>query len=338
MFHNWLDRWDEGRAQRGEEAKKVTDLILDADRAFPGMGAVETVDEFCALAERAAADPGFFDPPDTGDDAFELRDGLLTFPSDVPTDVAENNLAWARITESGKRDKAVVIFHHWNAESRNRQIAGFLSRQGITVIEIAMPYHLERKRPGSLYADYMLSANLGRTVQAVRQAVWDGRKLIRWLKREGYRDVSVLGMSLGSWIAGLVAAHETAVSRASLFLTAGSLAEMVWTGRATRSIRKSLEPHLTLAQLQRAWAPLNLENHVDKLARPSLEIHVILASRDTVVLPDLSERLLKRLQNAGARVSVLRLNCGHYSLGRPPYILGAGWSLKRFLLKEGCAM
>ncbi len=109
---------------------------------------------------------------------------------------------------------------------------------------------------------------------------------------------------------------------------------MVWTGRATRSIRKSLEPHLALAQLQRAWAPLDLENHADRLARPSLEIHVILASRDTVVLPDLSERLLKRLQNAGARVSVLRLNCGHYSLGRPPYILGAGWSLKRFLMRK----
>lgn len=59
MFHNWLDRWDEGRAQRGEEAKKTTDLILDADRAFPGMGAAETVEELCVLAETAAADPDF---------------------------------------------------------------------------------------------------------------------------------------------------------------------------------------------------------------------------------------------------------------------------------------
>lgn len=334
MFHKWLDRWDEERAQRGEEAKKITDLILDAHRAFPSTGAAETVEEFCVLGETAAADPDFFEPPDASDHSFELRDGWLKFPSDIATDVAENNIVWARITESGKRDQAVVIFHHWNATSRNRQIAGFLSWQGITVIEIAMPYHLERKRPGSLYADYMLSANLGRTMHAVKQAVWDGRKLIRWLKREGYRHVSVLGMSLGSWIAGLVAAHEPAVSRASLFLTAGSLAEMVWTGRATRSIRASLEPHLSLAQLQRAWAPLNLENHADRLARPSLELHVILASRDTVVLPDLSERLLGRLNNAGAKVSVLRLNCGHYSLGRPPYILGAGWSLKRFLLRK----
>lgn len=334
MFHKWLDRWDEGRAQRGEEAKKTTDLILDAHRAFPGMGAAETVEEFCVLAETAAADPSFFDQPDSNEQAFDLRDGWLKFPSDVATDVAENNIVWARITESGKRDHAVVIFHHWNATRRNRQIAEFLSWQGITVIEIAMPYHLERKRPGSLYADYMLSANLGRTMQAVRQAVWDGRKLIGWLKCEGYRDVSVLGMSLGSWIAGLVAAHESAVSRASLFLTAGSLAEMVWTGRATRSIWASLEPHLSLAQLQRAWAPLNLENYTNRLARPSLELHVILASRDTVVLPDLSERLLGGLKNAGARVSVLLLNCGHYSLGRPPYIFGAGWSLKRFLQRK----
>jgi hypothetical protein len=334
MFHNWLDRWDEGRAQRGEEAKKTTDLILDADRAFPDMGAAETLEGFCVLAETAAVDPGFFEPPDASDHSFELRDGWLTFPSDVATDVAENNIVWARITESGKRDRALLIFHHWNATRRNRQVAGFLSRQGITVIEIAMPYHFERSRPGSLYADYMLSANLGRTVQAVRQAVWDGRKLIRWLKCEGYQDVSVLGMSLGSWVAGLVAAHEPAVARASLFLTAGSLAEMVWTGRATRSIRKSLEPHLSLAQLQRAWAPLSLENHTDRLARPSLELHAILASRDTVVLPYLSERLLGRLQSAGASVCVLRLNCGHYSLGRPPYILGAGWSLKRFLLRK----
>ncbi len=334
MFHNWLDRWDEGRAQRGEEAKKITDFILDADRAFPGMGAAETVEEFCVLAETAAADPDFFEPPDASDHSFELRDGWLTFPSDVATDVAENNIVWAKVTASGKRDRALVIFHHWNATRRNRQIAGFLSSRGITVIEIAMPYHFERSRPGSLYADYMISANLGRTVQALRQAVWDGRKLIRWLKCQGYQDVSVLGMSLGSWVAGLVAAHEPTVARASLFLTAGSLAEMVWTGRATRSIRKSLEPHLTLAQLQRAWAPLNLENHADRLARPGLELHVTLASRDTVVLPDLSERLLRRLETAGARFSALGLNCGHYSLGRPPYILGAGWSLMRFLFRK----
>lgn len=84
-----------------------------------------------------------------------------------------------------------------------RQIANFFSRRGITVVEIAMPFHFELR---------------------------------------------------------LIAAHDSAVSKASLFLTAGSLADMVWTGRATRLIRNSLEPDIELTDLRRAWGPLKLEN------------------------------------------------------------------------------
>ncbi|OAP35218.1 dienelactone hydrolase-related enzyme [Sinorhizobium glycinis] len=331
MYHNWLDRWDERRARRGEEAKKVTNFILDAGRAFPAEKRIETIDEFCVLADQALSDSRFYDEPSGSGQGFKRHDGWLRFPSDISTDVEENNVVWAKITESGSLDQALVIFHHWNASARNRQIAKFFSQHGITVVEIAMPYHFERSRPGSLYADYMLSSNLGRTIQSVRQAVWDGRKLIRWLKSEGYREVSVLGMSLGSWVAGLIAAHDPAVSKASLFLTAGSLADMVWTGRATRSIRDSLEPEIELSDLRRAWGPLNMENYVHRLARPNLDLHVVLAKRDKVVLPELSERFMQRLKDAGARPNVLELNCGHYSLAMPPYILLAGLSLKRFL-------
>ncbi|MGK9340278.1 alpha/beta fold hydrolase [Sinorhizobium meliloti] len=331
MYHNWLDRWDERRARRGEEAKKVTDFILDAGRAFPGEMRIETIDDFCVLADQAVSDPSFYDEPSGSGQDFKKHDGCLRYSSDISTDVEENNVVWAKITESGSLDQALVIFHHWNASARNRQIAKFFSQRGITVVEIAMPYHFERSRPGSLYADYMLSSNLGLTIQSVRQAVWDGRKLIRWLKSEGYREVSVLGMSLGSWVAGLIAAHEPAVTKASLFLTAGSLADMVWTGRATRSIHDSLEPAIELTDLRRAWGPLNLENYAHNLARSDLELHVVLATRDKVVLPELSRRFIQKLKDAGARPNVLELNCGHYSFAMPPYILLAGLSLKRFL-------
>lgn len=334
MFHSWLDRWDERRARRGEEGKKPTDFVLDAERAFPGAKKITSIEEFCALADQAVADPAFFDEPSVSDQGFERLDGWLKFPSDISTDIEQNNVVSAKITESGSFDQAMVIFHHWNASARNRQIANFFSQRGITVVEIAMPYHFERSRPGSVHADYMLSPNLGRTIQSVRQAVLDGRKLIRWLKSEGYREISVLGMSLGSWVAAIVAAHDLAVSKASLFLTAGSLADMVWTGRATRSIRDSLEPEIELTDLRRAWGPLNLENYAHSLARPDLDLQVVLAKRDKVVLPELSERFMQRLKDAGARPNILELNCGHYSLAMPPYILLAGLSLKR-LLRRG---
>ncbi|RWQ33163.1 MAG: dienelactone hydrolase-related enzyme [Mesorhizobium sp.] len=331
MLHSWLDRWDEQRAWRGEEGKKATDFVLDAERAFPGATKAASIEEFCVLADSALADPAFFDEPSGSGRGFEREEGWLRFRSGISTDIEANNVVWAKITESGSLNRAMVVFHHWNASARNRQIANFFSLLGVTVVEIAMPYHFERSRPGSAHADYMLSPNLGRTIQSVRQGVWDGRKLIAWLKSQGYREISVLGMSLGSWVAGLVAAHDPAVTKASLFLTGGSLADMVWTGRATRSIRDSLEPEIELTDLRRAWGPLNLENYAHSLARSDLDLHVVLAKRDKVVLPELSERFMQRLKDGGARPNILELNCGHYSLAIPPYILFAGLSLKRFL-------
>lgn len=334
MLYRWLDRWDERRAQRGEEGKAASDFVLAAELAFPGATNAATVADFCNLADRAAADPSYFDEPVGSELSIKVDNGLISFPSDISTGTSENNTVFARMKTGKGFDRALVVFHHWNARSRNDLLAKSFAQQGVTVVEIALPYHLERKRPGSSHADYMLSANLGRTIQSVRQAVLDGRKLIRWLKAQGYQEISVLGISLGSWIAGLIAAHDGTVKKAALFLTAGSLADMVWTGRATQSIRVSLEPSIELSHLNRAWGPLNLENYTDRLARPDLDILIVLAQRDRVVLPELSKRFVDQLRDAGARLNILETNCGHYSLTIPPFILSAGLRLRTLLLRR----
>lgn len=334
MYHKWLDRWDERRAQRGDAVKELTTLILDAQLAFPSADCAANIADFCALADRAVADPTFFNESSVSDLVYDRQDGWIEFQSPVLTATDANNIVRAQVTESRSNDHALVIFHHWNASSRSRQIARFFSSQGFTVVQIAMPFHLERSRPAASHADDMLSPNLGRTVGSMRQAVLDGRKLIRILQSEGYGQVSVLGMSLGSWVAGLVAAHDQTVKKAALFLTAGSLADMVWTGRATQHIRASLEHEIDLPQLRRAWGPLNLENYADKLARPDLDLQIVLAKRDTVVLPEISHQLVAKLKDAGTQPRVLELNCGHYSLSLPPQILWAGISVSRLLREK----
>lgn len=331
MYLNWLDRWDERRVQRGNALKARSEFALDADRAFPGAEHHVSLAEFCTLAEEATEDSTFFERPAASALDVQRAEGRLKFPSHIQTDVSENNMVWARVTESGGLDQALIVFHHWNAQRHQRHLANYFSRRGIAVIEIAMPYHFERRRPGSAYADYMLSANIGRTIQSVRQAVLDGRKLVAWLKNEGYGEISVLGMSLGSWVAGLVAAHDENVSKASLFLTADSLADMVWTGRATAAIRQSLEPDMSLPDLRKAWSPINQANYVGKLARPGLDLQLVLAKRDTVVVPELSHKFLESLRASGAHPDLLELNCGHYSLALPPHILFAGLRLRRLL-------
>jgi pimeloyl-ACP methyl ester carboxylesterase len=334
MYHRWLDRWDERRAQRGDALKEQTAFALDAALAFPDSHGVTSLAEFCALAGQATADPAFFADLSQQDTVVDRDDGWIRFSSSVSTGLAENDLVCAKVTEARSSDRALVVFHHWNASSRSPKLANFFSRRNITVVEMALPYHFERRRPSSSHADYMLSPNLGRTIQSVRQAVLDGRKLIRALKNEGYQDISVLGMSLGSWVAGLVAAHDPAVRRAALLLSAGSLADMVWTGRATRHIRASLDAEVGLADLRRAWAPLNLDNHADKLARTGLDLQFVVALRDTVVLPELSRQLIAKLKTAGAVPGILELNCGHYSLSLPPYVIRAGLSVSRLLSRS----
>jgi len=331
VYYRWLDRWDEGRARRGDDVKNVTDLALDPELVFSGESSAAGLDAFCVMAEAVTSDAErFFAPPGLVADA-SIEDEWIHFTSSAPTGIPSNDVVLAKLTRAGSFDHAVVVFHHWNATSRNRALARYLARQGIAVVEIALPYHLERSRPGASFADHMLSANLGRTLQSVRQAVLDGRQLIGILQRAGYRRVSVLGMSLGSWVAGLVAAQEHSVQKASLLLCAGSLADMVWSGAATRHIRAGLEGRAGLSDLRRAWSPLDLGSHATSLARPGLSVQIVLAKRDRVVLPELSETFVQQLQRAGASPQVMELNCGHYSLALPPYAIRLGISLSRFL-------
>lgn len=333
MFNKWLDQWDERRASLGEDLKEKANFELSTSMSFPNAKDSETIDGFCAAAEKAVLDPMFFAEP-AGAKCDFSRDGIwLDFPSEIATDIAENNTVRSKITEGGG-DHALLVFHHWNATKRQSKLAKFFSRRGITVVEMAMPYHLERSRPSATHADYMLGPNIGRTLQSVRQAVMDGRKTIRYLKSQGYKKISVVGFSLGSWIAGLLAANDPAVSKCSLFLSAGNLADMVWTGRATRLIRESIAPDIELSNLRRAWAPINLENYAKNLARPELKLQFVLAKRDTVVLPELSQQLINNLNESDVNPEVTWLNCGHYSISKPPFILFAGWGLNRLLQRS----
>lgn len=333
MLHKWLDQWDERRMRRRDDVKHPSELELDPWRAFPEAKNVASFAEFCRHAEMmVGCSNSFFAPTEDLPDVAH-QDGFLSFRSDISTGTIENDTVYAKVSEAKSSDHALIVFHHWNASDRNAQLAQFFAKRGITVFEMALPYHLERKRLGSLHADYMLSPNLGRTLQSVRQAVIDGRQLVRIAERAGYRKISVLGISLGSWVAGLIAAHDLSVRKASLLLTGGDLGEMTWTGGATRHIRTSLEGKIELQDLQRAWAPLNLTNYAHRLARPSLDLQLVLARRDQVVLPALSERFVDELRGAGASPDVRWMNCGHYSLTLPPFVVSVGLNAHRFFAR-----
>jgi hypothetical protein len=80
-------------------------------------------------------------------------------------------------------------------------------RLGLNVAVFTLPFHGPR-RVGRRSGDGYLSGNFVDTLHAQAQAVWDLRRLVGWLRREGAPAIGVHGISLGAYTAALLAALE----------------------------------------------------------------------------------------------------------------------------------
>ncbi|MCA1631319.1 MAG: abhydrolase domain-containing 18, partial [Acidobacteria bacterium] len=156
----------------------------------------------------------FYAPPEIED--FRLEGDELTWTSAVHTPTHENNTARARffpeLTLGGKPNdtrRAVVVLPEWNAKPPSHvALCHVLNRFGIAALRLTLPYHTGRRPPEMERAEHLVSTNVGRTLQSMRQAVLDTRAAVLWLTRQGYERVGVLGTSIGSCVAFLAFAHE----------------------------------------------------------------------------------------------------------------------------------
>jgi dienelactone hydrolase len=321
-FGSVVDRWDEEAASIDDAHKRDEVFELGATLAFPDLP--ETADaEIMGEVARAKSrnTHAFYAAHGRPSSPIACNDGWLTFESEIETEDAANNLAGAFILEGG-RSEAVLLIPHWNApQEPYLKLAARMHRLGYAASVLTLPYHHQRRRAEGNIADYFVSANLGRTIRAVRQAVSDARRIVDWLEGRGYRRIHVIGASLGSCIAGLVGAVDARICSTILLLTAGQFADVVWTGRATRHIATALRGAVTLDQLRQIWSIISLEPIIDLYSRPDHRLLIVSARRDKVVLPRLTADFVAKLRAAGAPASHTSLPCGHYSIGMLPFSL-----------------
>lgn len=331
MVYSLIDRLDEQRAKEGLLDKINISFKANIALVFPDYSGPNTIEDLEKLSLNASNDPKFYFLPESTIAVEKFEDGILRAHSAIQHCVPQNKWVWAKYTKAKNSKHAVLVFHHWRASKRNSKLSWILSQMGYSVLEVALPYHLERSENGVYDANYFVSADVTRTFLNVKQSVLDGKMLVSWLQQEGYKDISVLGMSMGSWIASLVAAHDERISRAALFLAGSSAADLVWTSKATPMIKQSIEEHMTLEQLRRIWAPFDLTNYSTLLTRKGLQMYILLAKRDTVVIPELSTKYIQSLYDSGGSPKIHRLNCGHYTLGKFPFNIAAIYGLVKFL-------
>ncbi|MGH9788675.1 MAG: RcgR family putative quorum lactone hydrolase, partial [Candidatus Acidiferrales bacterium] len=264
---------------------------------------------------------------------------LLTFPSALQSLYPENNLVYGRVfrargeAANGRRPKrAVVVLPQWNAQPESHvNICRVLAFFGITAVRLSLPYHDERKPAGLERADYMVSPNVGLTIQASRQAVLDARRTVRWLTQQGYERLGILGTSIGSAVAFITLAHEPAL-RAGVFLHVSTyFADVVRMGMTTSHVWAGLEGQVTADELRHYWAPISPYPYVPKLKGAGKKLLLVSGRYDLSFPFELTQQLWRALDEHEVAHEKLVLPCGHYTLGRLPFSYWAGLRFVPFL-------
>src|SRR6266550_2019034 len=182
---------------------------------------------------------------------------FLRFTSPVRTPFPENNLANARWFPARGR-RALVLLPHWNSDAiAYTGLCRVLNLLGIAVLRLSMPYHDIRMPAEIRRADYAVSANIGRTLDACRQGVIDVRCCLDWHGqstrhiREGLEPQIDLERLRGLW---------SAISPMSYF------------DQFSRSPKKSL---IIYAKYDLTFLPEFSRQVVDQFARHNLDHKVV---------------------------------------------------------------
>jgi hypothetical protein len=256
---------------------------------------------------------------------------FLRFTSPVVTSYAENNVANARWFPARGR-RAVVVLPQWNADALSHNgLCRIFNLLGIAALRLSMPYHDVRMPAGLERADYAVSANMGRTIDAARQAICEIRACLDWLETQGYTELGVMGTSLGSCYALIASAHDRRLKINAFNHASTYFGDVVWTGQSTRHVRQSVEPELNQAGLRRALLSISPMAYFDKFARWPKKSLVIYTTYDLTFLPEFSREIVGEFARRQLNAIIRSLPCGHYTLGELPYKYLDAWHLCRFM-------
>ena len=276
----------------------------------------------------------FFAAPATTE--FSLDGDRLGFPSTLITPHPENNRVVARYFPDGSpagRRRAVLVLPQWNAdEDGHVGLCRLMNRFAISALRLSLPYHDVRMPPELARADYIVSANIGRTLAVCRQAVLDARQAIAWLRSQGYESIGIMGTSLGSCLSMLTAAHETSIKVAALNHISPYFADVVWSGLSTAHVRESLDANVDLEALREMWMPISPWPYVSRMREQrSLLVYALY---DLSFPLTLSRKLVVEFRDQGVPHEVTVLPCGHYSTGVTPFKYLDGFTICRFLARH----
>ena len=270
---------------------------------------------------------------------FTLEGDYLRFTSAVETPYPENNRVHAHWfpakAKPGRRKVAALVLPHWNASAgQHAGLCAGIAKLGISALRLSLPYH-DYRMPAELQrADYAVSSNVARTIDATRQAVIDIRSAVDWLIAEGHERVGLVGTSLGSCYAFLASAHDPRLEVNVFNHCSTYVADVVWEGLSTQHIRQGLESSITLEQLRESWMVISPPNYVERYAKMKKKPLFIYARYDTTFPVRFSKQVVEKARELGFDHKVVVMPCGHYTMGETPFKFLDGYHICSFLKRN----
>ena len=236
--------------------------------------------------------------------------------------------------------QAIIVMPQWNADAfSHNALCALFNRMGVSALRLSKPYH-DIRRPAELErSDYAVSANIGRTISACRQAVVDIRCCLDWLEEQGYEHFGVLGTSLGSCYAFLASAHDPRLRVNAFNHASTAFGDVVWAGQSTRHIHEAVEQAgLTQARLGALWSAISPVNYYDRFKGPEAggdkkNVLLVYANYDLTFPKEYSLQVVDAFRRDNIRFERRVLPCGHYTTGETPYKYIDGWYLGWFVYR-----
>jgi hypothetical protein len=238
--------------------------------------------------------------------------GAYFYPCQIKGGLQEDPMAAGRYYIPKLPDKEpvhVIVVHGWRSDSIDRVKNIFLdplTKLGYHLYFVTLPHHMERSSAADYSGEYMVSADINRTIQTFRQAVTEIRALIHWLKKHRSGKVVLVGVSLGGLVVNLTSLVEEQIDLLIPIMYANRLSHAIWNTPVGKHIKKDLESHgFTESELQACWAILEPGNGKSQVSKENMLF--ILGLYDRYV----EKQDADRLWEAWDQPKRLLYPCGH---------------------------
>jgi acetyl esterase/lipase len=202
---------------------------------------------------------------------------------------------------SGRERPRLLYIHGYMQPETPIEELGLLTTMAwmldMEVIQLQPPYHGQRKPRRSRFdGELYWTADLVRSIEALRQTLLDARTLLAWMQAEVSTPVGVAGLSLGGALAAILTCLEPRFTFSAPFIAHMDLGELLADAPVLGAMREDLASF--------GWTPRDFGAFLERLGWnrlhpviPCERIHLFAVDDDRFFRPEIVAEMWERWGN-----------------------------------------